>query len=112
MVRHMKKTLLLSLLASASVFAASDDSKPGTEGRQLVPVTIKSMMASDMHGGVEFKFNEDLTAVEGMPSCESLYSSQKGINIVIIGSDNPRYDLKVSWGDRCNILVSRAEKNE
>ena len=32
MVRHMKKTLLLSLLASASVFAASDDSKLGTEG--------------------------------------------------------------------------------
>ncbi len=45
-------------------------------------------MASDMHGGVEFKFNEDLTAVEGMP-LESLYSSQKGINMAIIGSDNP-----------------------
>ncbi|PHZ60183.1 hypothetical protein CRG86_002840 [Photobacterium leiognathi] len=53
------------MLASASVFAAFDDSKLGTEGRQLVPVTIKSMMASDMHGGVEFKFNEDLTTVEG-----------------------------------------------
>ncbi|SKC32541.1 hypothetical protein CZ809_02057 [Photobacterium piscicola] len=112
MICHIKKTLLLSLLASTSVFAAPDHSKLSTEGLQFVPVTIKHMTASDMDGGVDFKFNEDLTAVEGMPSCELLYSSQKGINIVIIGSENPSFNLQVSWGDRCNILAAHAEKNE